>query len=294
MTVAAIAPTFGAVACKTLSASLTAPDYAGAAWILALALVVAGSASIAGAFGYVVQNGGFVLLSIAPKAERLNPIEGLKRLLSRETALHSLRAALAFTCAVAVISPFLLRGALGLLQTASPLDAAATAWAASREVALAVAGVGFCFAIAEYGAARNIWLRKLRMSLHERKRELKEEEGDATARGRRRALHRALLATGIHRLKDAAFVVSNPEHVAVALEYQPPTVPVPRVLVRAADAAALRVREIAAAYSIPVVEDVRLARALYRDARIGRPIPLAHYVAVAEVVAALRHGESSA
>ena len=293
MTVAAIAPTFGALACKALSASLTAPDYAAAACILALALIVGGAAAIAGAFGYFVQNGGFALLSIAPKAERLNPVEGLKRLLSRETVAHSLRAVLAFTCAAAAIAPFVLRGAVGLLQTASPRDAAVTAWATSREVALAVAGVGFCFALAEYGAARNVWLRKLRMSLHERKRELREEEGDATARGRRRALHRALLATGMHRLKDAAFVVSNPEHVAVALEYRPPTVPVPRVLVRAADSAALRVREMAAAYSVPVVEDVRLARALYRDARVGEPIPVAHYVAVAEVVTALLHAEPS-
>ncbi|MGA7092874.1 MAG: EscU/YscU/HrcU family type III secretion system export apparatus switch protein, partial [Candidatus Cybelea sp.] len=100
-------------------------------------------------------------------------------------------------------------------------------------------------------------------------------------------LHRALLRGGVRRLKDAAFVVANPEHVAVALEYRPPQIPVPRVLVRAADAAAARVRPIAASYRIPIVENVWLARALYRDGRIGEPIPHVHYVAVAEVVAAL-------
>jgi flagellar biosynthesis protein FlhB len=82
-------------------------------------------------------------------------------------------------------------------------------------------------------------------------------------------------------------VVANPTHVAIALDYRPPDVPVPRVLVRAADAAAAHIRELAARHGIPVVENVALARALYRDARAGDVIPHAHYVAVAEVVAAL-------
>jgi flagellar biosynthesis protein FlhB len=147
--------------------------------------------------------------------------------------------------------------------------------------------VGLVFSIAEYGAARNAWLRRLRMSFDERKREVKEEEGDVVARGRRRALHRALVRSGLQRLKDAAFIVANPTHVAVALEYRPPEVAVPRVIVRAADAMALRVREAARGLRIPVIENVALARELYRDGRTGQPIPQAHYVAVAEVVAAL-------
>ena len=90
-------------------------------------------------------------------------------------------------------------------------------------------------------------------------------------------------------------MVTNPDHVAVALEYRPPVVAVPRVLVRALAAAALEVRTLARAHAVPVVENVALARALYRDGRAGEPIPYAHYVAVAEVVAALiRAGEIKA
>ena len=89
--------------------------------------------------------------------------------------------------------------------------------------------------------------------------------------------------------------MTNPDHVAVALEYRPPAVAVPRVLVRALDDAALEVRTLARAHGVPIVENVALARALYRDARAGEPIPHAHYVAVAEVVAALlRAGEVKA
>jgi flagellar biosynthetic protein FlhB len=81
--------------------------------------------------------------------------------------------------------------------------------------------------------------------------------------------------------------VTNPTHIAVALEYRPPDVPVPRVLVRAADDAAARVRELAASYRVPLVEDVPLARLLYAHAGPGDFIPRETYIAVAEIVAAL-------
>jgi flagellar biosynthetic protein FlhB len=82
-------------------------------------------------------------------------------------------------------------------------------------------------------------------------------------------------------------VVVNPTHVAVALEYSPPDVLVPIVLVRASDEGALRVREEAKTHGIPIVENIPLARALFAAANVGDAIPHEHYVAVAEIVAAL-------
>lgn len=285
VTTLAIAPLFGGVVCNALIAARS-QHAAPAAAVVAVALLPAGAAAFAGALGNLVQNGA-LSFAISAKFERINPLDGIKRILSRETLAHALRASLAFGCAVTAMAPFVGLAASAMLSSATLNQVAAAAWMAAREVCVAACVVGFCFAVAEYAAARNAWLRKLRMSFDERKRETKEEEGDAAARGRRRALHRALLRGGVRRLKDAAFVVANPEHVAVALEYRPPQIPVPRVLVRAADAAAARVRAIAASYRIPIVENVWLARALYRDGRIGEPIPHVHYVAVAEVVAAL-------
>jgi flagellar biosynthesis protein FlhB len=255
--------------------------------LVALALVVVAAAAAAGTLTSCLQNGGFRVVAVTPKLERLNPFSGLGRILSRETFSHSVRASLAFTCASAAMAPFILGSGSALLQEAAPLGVAAAAWNAAQRLAFAACAVGCAFAIAEYVAARRAWLSKLRMSVDDRKRESKEEEGDAAARGRRRALHRALLRGGIRRIKDAAFVVVNPSHVAVALEYEPPRVAVPRVLVRAADAAAIKVRAIAVSRRIPIVENVWLARALYRDCRPGEPIPQEHYVAVAEVVATL-------
>jgi flagellar biosynthesis protein FlhB len=288
LSVVAIAPVLGTIAGTSLAAGhSTTNSVTMAALIVSTALIPIGAAALAGSFGSFMQSGGLTLVDVLPKLERLNPVEGIKRILSRETLTHSLRASLAFACAVAAMAPVVAWSATALLRTATLSGAAAVTWIAAREVAAAAFGVGLAFAVAEYGAARSAWLRKLRMSFEERKREAKEEEGDATARGRRRALHRSLLRRGFSRLKDAAFVVANPMHVAVALEYRPPQVPVPRVLVRAADAYAMAVRRIAAEHRIPIVENVALARALYRDARAGEQIPQLHYVAVAEVVAAL-------
>jgi flagellar biosynthesis protein FlhB len=287
-TAIATAPLLGAVACSSLAAAASNGIVSrNSMFIVAPALLSLGAATLAGALASLLQTGGLTFVAVAPKMERLNPMEGLKRVCSRDTLAHSARATLAFVCATAAMLPLIGVSAATMLCAAGFGGVAMAAWTGAHQVSIAAVAVGLLFSIAEYGAARSAWLRKLRMSFEERKREAKDEEGDAVARGRRRTLHRALVRGGLHRLKSAAFVVANPTHVAVALEYGPPAVPVPRAVVRAADELASRVVRLARSYRIPVVENVTLARALYRDTRIGEPIPHAHYVAVAEVVAAL-------
>jgi flagellar biosynthesis protein FlhB len=129
------------------------------------------------------------------------------------------------------------------------------------------------------------------MSFDEVKRDLKQSEGDPHVRNRRKQTHRGLLRGSITRLREAAFVVTNPTHVAVALEYRPPEVEVPRVLIRAIDAGAMLVKERARELGIPLVEDVALARALLASTQVGGSIPRGAYEVVARIVASLiRHG----
>lgn len=284
----ASAPALAAVAGSSIVAAATRGVITQqCALVVALAMLIVGGASLAGVLAGFLQTGGVTFAGTTPKFERLNPLEGFKRICSRDTLTHSLRATLAFACALLAMTPAIAMSAAAMLRAASWRGAAAGAWDGAEGVAAAAGAIGLCFSIAEFGAARNAWLQKLRMSFEERKREARDEEGDAVARGRRRSLHRSLLRGGLRRVKDAAFVVVNPAHVAVALEYRPPAVCVPKVLVRAVDEFALRVREMARVYGVPVVENAWLARALYRDTRAGEPIPHTHYVAVAEVVAAL-------
>ncbi len=283
-----VAPFFG----MTISRALTSATSGTTPWLfvaaaLALAIVPIGSAAAAGIAASVVQTGGLHVTAVSAKLERLNPFEGFKRTASRETLSHAARAAAGFVVATVAMSPPLWAAATEMLRATTLTATAAAAWHAVGHMAFAACATGLVFALAEYAAARSAWLRKLRMSFEERKRESKEQDGDPFARGRRRALHRSLLRGAIAKVKDASFVVVNPIHVAVALEYRPPDVPVPLVVVRAAGTAALRVRALADVHRVPVVENVALARALYDDARVGHPIGRVHYVAVAEIVVAL-------
>jgi flagellar biosynthesis protein FlhB len=256
------------------------------ATVLMVGLVPVGCAALAGAIMAAIQNGGIAFVAAVPKFERLNPLDGCKRIFSCDTAAHGLRAVGAVVLAAAAIAPTIAACAVQLIA-ASLKAAVASAWHAVCQVAVSACIVGIIFAVAEYAFARRAWLRKLRMSFEERRREAKEQEGDPGERGRRRALHRSFLRGAVTAVKNASFVVANPTHIAVALQYRPPDVPVPRVLALAAGEAALRVRLLAVAYDIPVVENVWLARALYREGRVGEPIDAVHFVAVAEVVAAL-------
>ncbi len=245
--------------------------------VLALVALVPGCAAGAGAIAAgLMQTGGVRFTAPSFKLERLSPVAGLKRMLSRDTLAHGVRAAIAVAlcgCAAFVAG----RGAVD----------AASAWSAAVRVAAVIGIIGCAFGAMEFVAARRSWLKRLRMSHDEYRRDLKEQDGDPQVRGRRRALHRSLSRGDIRRVKDAAFVICNPTHVAIALAYRPPDEPVPRVLVSAADDLAAEVRALATEAGIPLVENVALARALYAEAEVDAPIPHAHYVAVAEIVVAL-------
>ncbi|HEY5256839.1 MAG TPA: EscU/YscU/HrcU family type III secretion system export apparatus switch protein [Candidatus Baltobacteraceae bacterium] len=257
------------------------------ATILALASLPAIGAAVGGVAASLAQNGGVRVVSPAFRPNRLDPFAGCKRLLSRETCGHLLRAGVGFACVAAAVAANAQGIVAAMLGERSTSSLARLAMLAATRAAWCACAVGLGFAVLEYGAARRGWLSRLRMSFAEFKREMKEQDGDPQHRSRRRSLHRSIAAGDVRRVVDAAFLVCNPTHVAVALAYRPPEEPVPRVLVRAADEAALHVRELADAGGVPIVENVALARALYAQTRAGETIPHAHYVAVAEVVAAL-------
>ncbi len=286
--VSAIAPAFTQLARHAIvNASRGAPANGDALGMVACAVGVAAAASCAAIAATLIQTGGVAFVLPSFRSSRIAPFEGLKRMVSRETGTHAFRAVLAFVLAGVAIAGSM-RAVFAVAGASSNIMAvAATAWRGAQHAMFAAAGVGLVFAFVEYGAARRSWLAKLKMSLHELKRELKENDGDPATRARRKALHRNVLRGAVAKVKNAAFVIVNPTHIAVALEYRPPEVPVPVVLVRAAGEMALRVREEAARCGVPVIENIELARALFAQTDVGQAIPHDYYVAVAEIVAAL-------
>jgi flagellar biosynthesis protein FlhB len=253
----------------------------------AAALGVPCSGLAGAALSTYLQAGRFTLRFPALKLARLDPAAGIKRLLSRDAVVGGAKAAVVAAAVAAAAAPAVVDSfAPGAGVSSGSELAALVISAIARILCTSLAAAG-AFALLDILVERNKWRRRLRMSFDELKREHRANEGDPLLRGRRRRTHRALVRGSIGRLKEAAFVVCNPSHVAIALAYRPPEIAVPQVLVRAIDEGAREVKRRARSLGIPLVEDIALARTLLAATECGDYIPAAVYGAVAAIVAQL-------
>lgn len=148
---------------------------------------------------------------------------------------------------------------------------------------------GLCYlALAALDYAWQLWRHEqsLRMSRHEVKEELKQTDGDPLVKQRMRSFARALARKQMLRaVPKADVVITNPTHIAVALQYDPLLAPAPVVLAIGQRKIAERIKAIAKAHGVPCVENRALARALLASSRVGQTIPAELYLAVAEILA---------
>jgi flagellar biosynthetic protein FlhB len=122
------------------------------------------------------------------------------------------------------------------------------------------------------------------MSMQELKEEFKQTEGDPMIKGKIRQLRQQRMRKRMMAaVPKASVVITNPTHFAVALQYEK-GMEAPICVAKGSDLMALKIREIAAKHSIPIVENPPLARALHATVEIDEEIPTQHYKAVAEVI----------
>ena len=137
----------------------------------------------------------------------------------------------------------------------------------------------------DYGYQRHAWMKRLRMSKEEVKRELKEAEGDPIIKGQlrqqRESRARRRMMTAV---TEATVVIMNPTHFAVALSYEDGDEGAPICVAKGQDDLALRMRDVARENEIAVIEDPPLARALYASVEIDEEIPVEHFEAVAKII----------
>ena len=255
------------------------------AWALGTVFAAAAAAALVA----TTLAGGLTVTGLKLNLARLDPAAGLRRMLSRDAALGALRAAVAACAVTAALVPAV--RAVFRVAVARPTSEglAALALEGVERAASAALVAGLAFGVADALFERIKWRRRLRMTFDEMKRDVKQNEGDPVLRGRRRARHRELAQRSLARLREAAFVVANPTHVAVALAYRPPEIAVPRVVVRALDDVAQTVLARARELRIPVVRHVILARRLYASSDVDAYIARDCYLAVAQIVAQLLH-----
>jgi flagellar biosynthetic protein FlhB len=146
--------------------------------------------------------------------------------------------------------------------------------------------VGAVVAAADFFLQRRRFEESIKMTKPEVKEDMKASEGNPAIKGKIRSIQRAAgRRRMMARVKDADVIVTNPTHYAVALEYKPDSMGAPRVIAKGRDFIAQKIKALGRDHDIPTVENVPLARALYRLVDVDQEIPMELYKAVAEVLA---------
>lgn len=236
---------------------------------------------------------GFVFSTHAlkPDFNRLNPANNLKRLFSLriliETAKNVLKLAAYSTVAYLVIRHVL----------ASDIGSAVDGRSLFKlmfRVALRLVGVfvllAAFFAVLDQIIVRRDFLKKMRMSKRELRRELRDREGEPRLKQKRKQLHAEFVKAGksMRNIKKADVLVTNPTHYAVALQYEPGAMFAPVVVSAGANRLAQRLKQQAFVYGIPIYEDRELARELYFRCALESPVPEHCYKPVAKIYNAMR------
>lgn len=226
--------------------------------------------------------------ALAWKAEKMNPLSGLKRMFSMDR-LYELAKALIRLGFVIWILWYFVSPAMPevfTLMGASTIETGRVGGALLRKTMWLILVVFGFFAALDYVWQRYQHEKRLRMSKQEVKDEAKQREGDPKVKSRIRQLQREVAQQRMmEAVSEADVVVVNPTHYAVALQYRPPEQSSPKVLAKGRNHVALKIRRRAEALRIPIVENPPVAQLLYKTAKIDREIPEDLYQAVAEVLA---------
>jgi flagellar biosynthesis protein FlhB len=253
------------------------------------ALLICGAAALGSALTTLIQTkGAFWSDRWTPDVSRLFNPSRVTQLFSKHTLVDLGVAvvkvvALGWAAWSSVHGDFL---TLPHFLSASPADLLSGTFVILLRAAWRMLLVATLIAGADLAIVRWRYMKNMRVTKQEAKRDAREEEGDPLLRGKRKQKHREL-ARGRARVEvpraDALLV--NPTHIAIALRYRKDEGNAPRVTAKGKGALAEYMRELARENAIPIVQDIPLARLLYKKVKVGRQIPASTYKAVATVLA---------
>ncbi len=223
---------------------------------------------------------------LSPKVSRISPMQGAKRLLGKEAWVNFFKG-LTKMAIVGVVVSLVLWGERDRLDGLARMDVAALlpqTLALTMKLMGGVLAIYAFVAIGDFVYQKFSWYKRQRMTLQEVKDEHKETDGNPEIKAKIRQLRakqarRRMMAN----VPKATVIITNPTHYAVALQYEA-GMAAPVCLGKGVDAVALKIREVAGAHDIPIIENPPLARALYATVDLDGEIPDEHYQAVAEVI----------
>lgn len=225
---------------------------------------------------------------VMPDWERINPISGLSRLFSKDIAMELLKSTIKVVI-VSFLFYLVLKGEVSKLIELGSMPMAGIFYYFMGLIAK-VAFVMLLFmgilGIADLGYQKWSYAQKMKMSMQEVKDEHKQRDGNPLIRSRIRQIQRERVRKMMmNAVPKADVVVTNPTHVAVALQYQRGVMRAPVVVAKGAGYIAVKIKEIAALSEVPILERKQLARYLYKNVEVNEAIPESLYTAVAEVLA---------
>lgn len=257
---------------------------------LAFAVLPIFGIAFAAAFIAEAMQTGFLfsLDPLSPKLEKLNPLEGIKKMFSLQGFVELIKSLLKIVIVfyIAWVAakedfPFII-----VLIDAHPWEIIALGASLVYKISMRVGLFYIAVAILDYLYKRWEYMRGLKMTKQEIKEEYKRLEGDPMVKQRMRDLQRqASHQRMMGSVPQADVVVTNPTHIAVALKYEQDKMKAPILLAKGERKIAEEIRRIAAEHEISIVENEPLARSIYRTTRINQEVPQDLYQAVAEVLA---------
>ncbi len=226
--------------------------------------------------------------AMAPKASRMNPMEGLKRMFGVKGLVELVKALAKVILILSLAIVLLVSMQQDMLELANQAvkPSIVDSLRISGWAAIALSAVTIFIVLVD--VPFQIWdnSRKLKMSRQDIKDEMKDSEGKPEVKGRIRQLQREMANNRqLAAVPEADVVITNPTHFSVAVKYDPDTMETPIVIAKGVDFVALKIREIANANDIQIMESPVLARAVYHTTEVDQEIPAGLYMAVAQVLA---------
>lgn len=219
--------------------------------------------------------------------KKLNPITNLKNIFKMKTFIELLKSLLKIIGAVLLIYSVVYSSLAEIIATCgAPLTVSAAIFASFlKKVVLRVGLFFLAVAIFDLVYQKKNFAKEMKMEKFEVKQEYKDSEGDPHIKGRRRQIAQEIAyQDGPSSAKRARAIVSNPTHIAVAIEYDADTEPAPKIVTMGLDIVAEEIIKVAVEHDIPIMRNIELAHTLFYKGVIGNYVPEETYEAIAEIL----------
>ncbi|MBU3180631.1 fused FliR family export protein/FlhB family type III secretion system protein [Clostridium psychrophilum] len=237
-----------------------------------------------------LMQSGFIFTGepLKPDLKKLNPISGFKKIFSMRSVVDLIKN-LAIVSTISYIAYNFVKDNYMDIMTYGSLKVEAMLGVFGSLVVsifFKISIVMLIISIIDFSYQKYKHNKELKMSMQEIKEEYKQQEGDPLIKSKIRQKQREMATSRMmQQVPDATVVITNPTHLAIAIKYEQGGEGAPTVTAIGADNVAIKIKEVASANDVPIIENKPLARLIYSELEIGSEIPTEMYQAVAEILA---------